>query len=66
MIKTVLKLLLAAFIANALWHVGTAYMTYFKFQDGTNEIAEFGSTKSDEELKAKVMDLASGFGVPLA
>lgn len=65
MIKNVLKLLLAALIANALWHVGTAYMTHYKFQDGTDEIAQFGATKSDDELKAKVLDLASGFDVPL-
>ena len=66
MIKTVFKLLVAALIANAIWHVGTAYMTYYKFQDGTSEIAQFGASKSEDELKAKVMDLASGFDVPLA
>jgi hypothetical protein len=65
MIKTVIKLLIAAIIANAVWRVGTAYMTHFKFQDGAVEIAQFGATKSEDELKQKVLDLASGFDVPL-
>jgi len=65
MIKAVFKLLVAALIANALWHVGTAYMTHFKFQDGATEIAQFGATKSEDEVKQRVMDLASGFDVPI-
>ena len=55
MIKTVVKLLIAALIANAVWRVGTAYMTHFKFQDGAVEIAQFGATKSEDELKQKEM-----------
>ena len=41
-------------------------MTHFKFQDGSVEIAQFGATKSEDELKGKVLDLAAQFDIPLA
>ena len=66
MIKTVLKLLLAALIANAVWHVTSAYMNFYKFQDAAVEVAQFGATKSEDELRGKVIDLAAEFDVPLA
>jgi Tol biopolymer transport system component len=66
MIKTIIKLALAALIANAGWRVGSAYITFYKFQDAVTETAQFGSQKSEEELRQKVLVLAGDYDVPLA
>jgi hypothetical protein len=66
MIKLIVKLLLAALIANAAWRVGSAYVTFYKFKDATSEAAQFGRAKSDDQLHDKVLELASQFDLPLA
>jgi hypothetical protein len=66
MIKIIIKLVIAALIANAAWHVGSAYITFYKFQDAAVEIAEFGSQKSVDELHQKVLELAAQYDVPVA
>jgi hypothetical protein len=65
MLKVLLKLALAALIANAAWRVGSAYMQYYKFKDAIFETAQFGSDKTRVELRQRVLDLASQYDVPL-
>jgi len=64
MIRTLVKLALAALIANAVWRVGSEYVTDFKFRDAVREAAVY-KTRSDEELRAKIGALASQFDVPI-
>ena len=64
MIRTLVKLALAALIANAVWRVGSEYVTDFKFRDAVRETAIF-KARSDEELRAKIGALASQFDVPI-
>lgn len=64
MIKLVLKLAIAALLANAAYRVGSEYLTYFKFRDAVRDAAMF-KARNDEELAAQIMDLASEYDVPL-
>ena len=66
MIRFVLRLALVALIANATWHLGTAYLTYYKFKDSITETARFSKEKSDKQLHMRVLELASQFDIPLA
>ena len=66
MIKLFIKLALAALIANAAWRVGSAYMTFYKFQDAVSEASQFSGQKSEDELHQRVLELASDYDVPLA
>ena len=34
--KTLLKLVIVALLANALWRIGSAYATFYKFTDAVN------------------------------
>jgi hypothetical protein len=62
--KGLLKLVLVAVLANAGWHAWLVYSSYLKFKDAVESAAAApGST--DEELRAKVLDLASNYDVPL-
>jgi hypothetical protein len=65
MIRRLLALVIVAALVYAGWNVGVAWSHYRKFQDDVRNVALFGNDKSDDDLKAQVMDLASRNQVPL-
>lgn len=65
MIVRIIKLLIAALIANAAWRVGSAYATFYKFKDAVAETAQFGADKSEDQLRQRVLDLASQYDLPI-
>ena len=60
MIKTILKLALAAFIANAAWRLGSEYITEFKFTDAVREAAIYEG-RGDFDLRQHIAGLAAQF-----
>ncbi len=66
MIKFVIKLAVAAVIANAAWRLGSAYVTFYRFKDAVTEIAQFNPQKSPADLQQRVVELASQYDIPLA
>jgi hypothetical protein len=66
MIKTIIKLAVAALIANAAWRMGSAYMTFYRFKDAVTEAAQYSKGKSEDELRQRVFELASNYDVPLS
>ena len=65
MIKTVLKLAVVALLANATWHVFSAYSPHFKFRDVVEYAAHYGGDEPADTLRERVMDLAGRFNVPI-
>ena len=66
MIKTAIKLVIAALVANACWRVASAYSTFLRFKDAVEETTQFSSGRSDNELHARIVELAGEYDVPLA
>jgi hypothetical protein len=66
LIKLLVKLALAALIANAAWRLGSAYVTFYKFKDAVTETAQFGAQKSSAELQQRILELASQYEIPIA
>lgn len=66
MIKAALKLVVAVLIANATWHVAAAYMSFYRFKDAVTDLAIHDGTSSDDQLRARVMELAASHDEPLA
>jgi len=64
--KLIIKLLIVALVANAAWRIGSAYLSYYRFKDAVTEAAQFGRAKNDEQLRARVMELAQEYDIPLA
>jgi hypothetical protein len=63
-VKALLKLIVVALIANALWRTGSAYATFYKFKDSIYDAAmQEGS--SEEDLKQKIVELARTYDLPL-
>ena len=65
MIRFLLKLAVAALIVNATWRLGSAYATFYRFKDAVTEASRFSGAKSEEELRRRVLELASQFEVPV-
>src|SRR5256885_1956287 len=66
MIKTIVKLVIAALVVNACWRSANVVLKYFNFKDAVHEMVLFSNAKSDAQMEAKVMELASQFDVPVA
>lgn len=65
MIKAVVKLALAAFVANATWRIGSAYVQFAKFEDATTQAAQYSADKNPADLRLRVLDLATQYDLPL-
>ena len=66
MFRLLIKLAVAALIANAVWRVGSEYLTYYRFKDDVRNAAEFRrGSGSDGDLLLKIEQLADDFGLPL-
>ena len=65
MFKKLLSLAIFLAIAYATVNVGAVYLRYQQFKDAVRETALFAGTKTDEQLKARVMELAQRDEVPL-
>jgi hypothetical protein len=66
MLKLLVKLALAALVANAAFRLGTAYLSYYRFTDAVTQTAQFGTDRSEAEIRRRVLELASEYDVPLA
>jgi hypothetical protein len=65
-IKLVIKLAIAAFVANAVWRVGSAYATFYRFRDAVQQSTQFSRGRSEAELQQRIIDLAAEYEIPLA
>jgi hypothetical protein len=63
--KTILKLIVVALLANAGFHTSLAWIKYFRFKDAVTQTAQFGGRRSIQQIQDKVMEHAAAFSVPL-
>lgn len=66
MIKTVIKLAIAALVVHACWRSANVLLRNYKFKDAVHETVLFSNAKSDVQLHARVMELATQYEVPVA
>ena len=66
MIKTIIKLGLVALVANATWQGVNAYWPHYKFEDAVRSTVQFRSSRTDAELRARILELAANYDVPVA
>jgi hypothetical protein len=65
-IKFLFKLAVIALLANATWQIVLVYSDHYKFRDAVEQAAQYGSALSIDQLRQRVMDLATQYDVPLA
>src|SRR5947208_3517529 len=62
--KLILKLAIAALLANAAYRVGSEYLNFIKFREDVREAVIFKS-KTDEELRRRITEAATRYDVPI-
>lgn len=65
MIKTIVKLALVALIANATWQAVNAYWPHYKFEDAVRSTVQFRGDRTDTQLRARILELAANYDVPV-
>jgi hypothetical protein len=63
MIKLVIKLGIAALIANAAWQAGRTFAAHYQFRDEVRQAALIRG-QTDGQLHQRVLELAAEYGVP--
>lgn len=64
--KTLIKLAIAALVVHAGYRVGIAYWEHYQFQDAVQQVAQFADSETVSQVEARVLELASERGLPLA
>ena len=64
MIKLVIKLGIAALIANAAWQAGRTFAAHYQFRDDVRQAALIRG-QTDTQLQQRVLELAADYGIPL-
>ena len=65
MIKRIISFVVFLLLANAGVRVGLVYFHDQQFKDAVRELSLFSGTKTEEVIRAKVMELATENQVPL-
>ena len=65
MIRVVIKLAIAVLIANAGWRIGSAYVSFYSFEDAVQEASRFAGDKSEADLRQRILELAAQFDLPV-
>lgn len=63
--KTLIKLAIVAFVANATWRVGSEYLSFYRFKDSVQETTQLGGRRSDSQLRSRILELASNYDIPV-
>jgi hypothetical protein len=63
--RLLIKLALAALLANAAWRLGTAYASFYKFEDAVQEMTQYRAGKTDDELRARIVELGTEYDLPI-
>jgi hypothetical protein len=63
--KTIIKLLIAAAIVNAVARFGMSAMSQYQFRDTVQEILLFGGSETEGEITEAIMQAAAEHDVPL-
>jgi hypothetical protein len=63
--KTIIKLIIAAVLANAAYRSGSVFLKYYQFKDETQQMVLFGQAETITALTSQILSEAMKRGVPL-
>jgi hypothetical protein len=63
--KTVLKLVIAVALLNAVARGGLAQWNYYQLKDAAQQLLTFGIDASPEQLQNEIVEKATELGIPL-
>ena len=65
LLKTLVKLAVAALVANAAFQLGSAYAGFYRFKDSVDSLGQYGAKRSEDDIRHRIVELASQADLPL-
>jgi len=53
-------------LANGTWRVGSAYAQHYRFTDAVTQTTQYRRNRSDDQVRARVFELAASYDIPLS
>ncbi len=63
---TLIRLLIAALVINAVARAGAVWWRYYQFKDDTEQTIRFGGAESPGDLQARILEKAATYQIPIA
>jgi hypothetical protein len=63
--KALIKLAIVALLANATWHLWGVYSAHFKFKDAAQSAMQYNTEKTEQEQRARILELAEQYDLPV-
>jgi calcineurin-like phosphoesterase len=64
-VKTIIKILIAAAILNAVVHIGMVYATYYQLKDAALQMVTFGEKTAAADIQTQLVQKAQELKVPV-
>jgi hypothetical protein len=65
MFRLLIKLVIAALLINATWRMGSAFWSYYQYEDALQQLAQFGERRSDRQLCDEALQTAAKMEIPV-
>ena len=65
MVKTLIKIAIASIVIHGAVRVGSAYWTFFRYEDALLQIAQFGDRRTERQVCDEALLTAGDYGVPI-
>ncbi|HEY3382256.1 MAG TPA: hypothetical protein VGK32_10840 [Vicinamibacterales bacterium] len=65
MVRVVVKIVIALVVLHAAFRIGTAYWTFYRFEDALQQLAQFGERRTDKQLCEESITTAATYRVPI-
>jgi hypothetical protein len=65
LIRTLVKLAIVALLVNATYQLFNVYWAHYKFSDGVESATQFRGSKTDDQVRERILELASQLDVPV-
>ena len=66
MAKTLLKIALALIVLHGAIRVGSAYWSFYRYEDALLQIAQFGDRRTERQVCDEALSTAADYGLPIA
>ena len=63
--RTLIKLVIVALVVHAAFRIGMSHWTYYEFKDAVHQTAQFAGNSSEDEIRQRVLQLATRMDVPV-
>ncbi len=65
MVKTLIKIAIALIVIHGAVRVGSAFWSYYRYEDALLQIAQFGDRRTERQLCDEAMSTAGEYDLPI-